>query len=866
MKLATFLLAVVLASPSVAIAQQFDFGDDVDGYHRFLIYPHLQKGWESVQRGDRARALAELERARSLAPESVVVALHLAEAYRKFGLEARAESVLREQLKRAPDDSRLRSALGRLRRTPEGARRPQTEDGTSRSAAEATQHAASVATSATRTPSQPAQSQSTQPKPAPRTGETAATVVARTWTGPATSQLLGRIPTDKAPADPRHLLSGALPAERLDDVEREAERLLVQHGGNPGLLDEITYQFVQAGAVEQPTRLLLQFYPFAGGTPAERERLLKRLTLLVDQQRGRLADDALAALRAPLDTPWLRSEQAAFWGRQQDCGAVRALLDDLSPDYRHDDLVRLGDCYRVDSPASAQRAYLRAHELQPGGAGSRALAYLADAAGDYPTAVVAWRSVGVERMSDDELLAAASTAVAAGAREQAADWLTTYRERSGKLEYRYWSLVAENDAGRNDASAAAALERAVEFHAEASDYVRLARLQTEPSRQVYWLERAAALDRNSATVLMELGYAYARTGQTVYERRVLDRAIELEPGNANLQMELGYYHWRAGRLSMARGAFERAWRADQGNIAVGEQLVYVHQQLKDNKEARTYAEHVLDALASSSGTTTAAPAALDDRVFGLQRLHEDLGRRVTVSLDGWSGTRLGTGALSAQPGTSYTSYSLLQVDYRLGVPIRSGTTLSAYARVIADGGAQRSAVGSQNSTLGVGLRWKPLRSQVFYLAGEHQTNLESGGGQDLLLRASASFLNRGRTSDDWHPSGPGWFAHNLSLDAAHYVDAHRSAYTADYRTSYHGKAASSQAMQPYAHLQVTGLSATTFERDIRVGTGVRWNLWYGADRYDAARHKLTLGVEFQQALDTYLPDRHGVFFSLGTRW
>src|SRR4029453_12706048 len=136
MKLATFLLAVVLASPSVVMAQQFDFGDDVDGYHRFLIYPHLQKGWEAAQSGDRARALAELERARSLAPESVVVALHLAEAYRKFGLEARAESVLREQLKRAPDDSRLKSALGRLP-TSQGARHPQTEGGTLAAAPEA---------------------------------------------------------------------------------------------------------------------------------------------------------------------------------------------------------------------------------------------------------------------------------------------------------------------------------------------------------------------------------------------------------------------------------------------------------------------------------------------------------------------------------------------------------------------------------------------------------------------------------------------------------------------------------------------------------------------------------------------------------
>src|SRR4029453_13905493 len=46
----------------------------------------------------------------------------------------------------------------------------------------------------------------------------------------------------------------------------------------------------------------------------------------------------------------------------------------------------------------------------------------ARAGGGYPPAVGGWRSVGAEGLADDDLLDAASTAVAAGAREQAADW------------------------------------------------------------------------------------------------------------------------------------------------------------------------------------------------------------------------------------------------------------------------------------------------------------------------------------------------------------------------------------------------------------------------------------------------------------
>src|SRR5690606_8961969 len=46
--------------------------------------------------------------------------------------------------------------------------------------------------------------------------------------------------------------------------------------------------------------------------------------------------------------------------------------------------------------------------------------------------------------------------------------------------------------------------------------------------------------------------------------------------------------------------------------------------------------------------------------FGFQRLHEDLGHRVTVSLDGFSGSRVGTTAASAQSGSSQ-----IEADVRL---------------------------------------------------------------------------------------------------------------------------------------------------------------------------------------------------------
>jgi adsorption protein A len=302
-------------------------------------------------------------------------------------------------------------------------------------------------------------------------------------------------------------------------------------------------------------------------------------------------------------------------------------------------------------------------------------------------------------------------------------------------------------------------------------------------------------------------------------------------------------------------------------VAAARQLVYVSQRLAHNREARFYAERVLDTFPPTDKGSDAAGRERADSRFGLQRLHEDLGRRITVNLDGWTGTRVGAGNAASPAGSPYRSYSQLEVDYRLGrASIRNGRTVSAYARLLADGGDMRSAAPTEHPRLGVGLRWKPFSSQVLFVSAEHQRSLDGDPRQDVLLRTSASFLNGRRHSDDWHPSGSHWVAYNLFVDAAHYVQAAQTAATGDLRSSIHLKFASRQTFEPYAHLQVSGTRVTRLDRDIRVGAGSRWNIWYGRSTYNADPRKLSLGLEFQRAFDTYLPDRSALFLTLGSRW
>lgn len=113
------LLALSLGLPAfTASAQTLDLGPDETGYRRFLLYPHLDKAFAAMSRGNRSVALSEFEWARALAPDNPVVAMHLAQAYRHFNEPARAETVLREQLMRNPGDARLTRALADVRGSP----------------------------------------------------------------------------------------------------------------------------------------------------------------------------------------------------------------------------------------------------------------------------------------------------------------------------------------------------------------------------------------------------------------------------------------------------------------------------------------------------------------------------------------------------------------------------------------------------------------------------------------------------------------------------------------------------------------------------------------------------------------------------
>jgi len=659
--------------------------------------------------------------------------------------------------------------------------------------------------------------------------------------------LVERYPFDDQPLAQRELLLGRMaliaskepslitPAERkrLSTPLETAELRRLQ----ASILDQAEFRLLEEGAYSSAWALLIERYPFDDQPLAQRELLLGRMALIAQREPSLITQSALKRLSIPLDSVALRRLQASILERSGDCVGLRQVLGDMSAAYTWIEWVLLGDCYQKQQRSGlAQYAFERALQLNPTPANQRAVAYAAYQNKDNERAVKAWRAVlQAGDLSPTDWFAATITALAAGDIDLARQWLQGYEAAQGEANAGYWALKARILSVDDLPGAIDAMRRSVEMEPVVGHYVEMAQ----------WQDKLGDLQGSIAT---------------------LERAVALQPKDGVAQADLGFRYFRADEMRAARGAMQAALKLRPNDVAVTEQLAYIDQRLGENTESKRYIKLSVDHLLRYPSDELTAQE--QDRLFSLRRMHEDLSRRWTLSLDALVGNSPAASVQSPVPGQNFKSYSQIEFDYRLGDPaINNGKTLSAYARVFGGSGAQNSALPIYAPVLGVGLRWKPFSEQVIYFAVEQQVPLDRGTSApaNTMLRVSGSFFNTGEYSDDWHPVGPGWFTQNLYLDGAYYLRNQAYALTADYRFGYHHKVAQGQTIQPYVRALTNKVSNETTP-DIRVGAGVRWNIWANQSRYSAYSTRYYLGLEVQGAIKTYQSDRVSVFITLGARW
>ncbi|PVZ42340.1 phage receptor [Pseudomonas sp. CC120222-01a] len=616
-------------------------------------------------------------------------------------------------------------------------------------------------------------------------------------------------------------------------------------------LEQATYLLLQQGQSERARTLLEQAYDRRQGrlTPS----LLQRLGNIYARNDGPLNSQRMLGLIPRVDA----NTRAQLLGRLAEngqCDAVRRAIPANPTEagqYR-----ALGRCAMPDQPGEAV-VYYQAAERLGDNSNHLPLAYALEAAGDSEAAMPIWRNLPASAWNDNARLTAARGALNAGDADAAR---------------RYWDAAAHNSAD-DWALGAAIAQRQGDLQA-ALGFQRQA-LAHNPRADHYY---AAASTAQLA-------------GDSVQSTAWLAEAVRLEPNQPRYRADYGMRLAGSQDKAQRRQSIpylERATHDFPEDYRLGETLALRYDEAENSAAARRELRRVID-VEDNLVDGDDEYGSLEARKYRQRRAHETLSRRDTITLAStWSpaGTSTNDKFLDngERSGTSRRAQSqnvqLAMWDHALGEePSRNGSTLSVYGRVLF-GGQSRTDY-AQSMGTGVGLRYKPLGQANLNLYAElyhqrqidddHYSGLSLGellspakvGGNwgdlrhhaessnDLLLRATASFLDQGDWRNDWRVDEDDWNERFLYLDAAWWTRAGDHAWLSRYQQGHAWKLPgnSPQTLMPYGFFEFSSQDPSNdWRQDARAGVGVRWQWWFDDDRYNAYRGSLKVRAEYQQSL------------------
>ncbi|MGS7249613.1 phage receptor [Pseudomonas anuradhapurensis] len=631
-----------------------------------------------------------------------------------------------------------------------------------------------------------------------------------------------------------------------------------RQSGDLAALEQATFLLTQQGRTDHARQLLEQAYDRHQGRLAP--SLLQRLGNLYARNDGPLDRRRMLGLVPRVDA----NTRAQLLGRLAEaghCDAVRQAIPAAPSEpgqYR-----ALGRCAMPDQPGEAVVYYQAAERL--GDRGSRLpLAYALEAAGDSEAALAIWRSLPDSTWTENARLTAARGALNAGDPQAA----RRYWEAAGQHSADDWALGAAIAEQQGDYQGALALQRQALAHAPRADHyyaaASTAQLAGDPAQSSAWLAEAVRLAPDQPRYRADYGMRLAGSADKNHRRQ----SIPL---------------------------LERATHDFPEDYRLGETLALRYDEAEDSAAARRELRRVLD-VEQNLVDGDDEYGSLEARKYRQRRAHESLSRRDTITLAStWSpaGTSTNDRFLDngQRSGTSRHAQSqnvqLAMWDHALGdEPSRNGSTLSVYGRVLF-GGQSRTDY-AQSMGTGVGLRYKPLGQANLNLYAElyHQRQVDEAhyrglslgqllspakvGGNwgdlrhhaessnDLLLRATASFLDQGAWRNDWRVDEDDWNERFLYLDAAWWTRAGDHAWLSRYQQGHAWKlpGSSPQTLMPYGFVEFSSQDPSNdWRQDARAGVGVRWQWWFDDDRYNAYRGSLKVRAEYQQSLGGNLYER-----------
>lgn len=795
-------------------------GTESNGYRRFLLYPHLEKGFKAMAQGDRSRALAEFEQARQLAPDNPMVAIHLAEAYRRFGEPARAEAILRALRGRTPDAAQLPLVP--------------------------------VALSA----------QEPQATPVPKLKPhviAAAPVLAMGRSrkrGPARAQgRLRKVDTAYALADRAYRASA-----RGDHGEavRAARHAVQLAPGNLAYRSLLVYELTQTRQFEAADVVASQIAPHAPAAAgeaelAERHQRVRQQLAFEHFERARQAQAA-----GQLEAATVSARQAVAYG------------PDLLP-YR---LQWIGLLLGAQQWAEAEQAVtesihvlgpqpallmLRAHAVQRSSEGADVAAPSHNAPrrqadlGPLPRVVCVsqghspWCDVLPAEQPPDPAYALAEEAYNAFAAHQHTLAVSKAREAlqhaPGHLPYHallVQALLASGDLAQTE-------QEASDFLAAAGDDGAMLALRSQV-RQRLGKTELAALDAKTALHGQQLAFQSEIDLLLQLQRQVQARerfATAQRSGAlvALSEVDQAYLAVRVGDDAAALDAFDRA--ASQQTLPPGalQDAAYAAARLGRNAASVAYFKQALDA--ADAGQLSLTP----QQRFNIRRSVADQTRSVGVS-GAVTYRGMAASGLSRTPGVSNDTAQVGVETYWRPLGYGDGRLLELYGGLSGTLYSEIGLVTGAPSLQGaLGARVKPLADTNLVLALERRVKVGAQTEDDWLARVGYSW-DRGL---DLRVDQPDWWTAQIYAEAGRFVERKQN------YTTFEGQAGrsfrldqTSPRLVVFPHVVLgadhnTGYEAGS-ENAVGAGVGVSLRYWFNEDKYTAPRSYWDASLQYRSHL------------------
>ncbi|AYC32036.1 phage receptor [Pseudomonas cavernae] len=632
--------------------------------------------------------------------------------------------------------------------------------------------------------------------------------------------------------------------------------------GSLAALDQASYLALRTGQDARAQRLLEgAFDRHRGRLPAA---LLQRLAGLYAKAATPLDAARVERLLARVDP----ASRAQLLGRLAEAGRCDLVGRQISEQPSETGELRaLGRCAMPERPGAAVVYYQAA--LQRGDWDSRLpLAYALEAAGDSPGAWRIWQGFDDRELNDNAHLTASRSALNAGdAAAAERHWQQAQHAAADD-----WALGAAIAQARGDSQLALQRQReALQHRPRAEHYyvaANLAQQAGDPAQGNAWLAEAVRLAPDQPRYRADYGIRLAGA-PSKDERRLaipyLEQTSRDFPEDYRLAETLAWRYAEAGDGTATRRELRRAIDLEQQPVAGADQY--------GSLEARRYRQ---------------------------RRAHQALSQRDNLTLASvWSPAGVATYSVplpNDQTGerrrSSAQNVQLAIWDHALGdEPSRDGRSLSVYGRVLA--GAAGRKLYNQYVGAGVGLRYKPFGDYNLNLYGElYKQNQDPSEGNpdevfagqrwnklwtpkkfereirqrdkdfqtstDYLLRATASFLDQDEYRNDWRVDESDWSERSLYLDAAWWTRAGDHQWLSRFQQGHAWKlpVGSPQTLMPYGFAEfATQDPDNDWRQDLRGGVGLRWQYWYGDDRYNAYRAHVTVRSEYQWGLGGNLYER-----------